>query len=398
MSGRRRPVLRALSLLGLLATCSGKSNARDATRVQHAVVGPSAAPAACEGLSASNANRSRTHFPQNPELSFRSRLPGGIGQAPASDAAGNLIILHGEPRLSKLDPKGRTLWSERLSSEAACAPVLTSDGSILVVTRDAEAWYFSASGKRLFKQQLELSDPRAHTLAIPTSSGGALVASGSELVQLDGSGHVLRHTRAKGGVAAIAESNGELVLVSINGAVELARESGDFELVGSFGGALSEGAAVQGGKAFAIVDAHKWAMLDLSSGQVLTLATDSTLALTGPAALFATHGAALVADGGFVSLRAPDGAEALRIALAAGAQGFDPALRGLRPALVISDPDGAVAAVQSGLDALVVSPDGSATRIDNTSCLDPFRPTPTPSGLVFACRSGQLFAVSGKAP
>ena len=65
---------------------------------------------------------------------------------------------------------------------------------------------------------------------------------------------------------------------------------------------------------------------------------------------------------------------------------------------MVSDPRGAIAAVQSGNDALVLRAGGSALRLDDTSCLDPFRPTPTPDGIVFACRSGQLFGVSDKAP
>jgi hypothetical protein len=106
----------------------------------------------------------------------------------------------------------------------------------------------------------------------------------------------------------------------------------------------------------------------------------------------------LVADGGFVSVRAKDGAESARVALSAAGQGFDPASRGLRAALLVSDQQGAIAAVRGGTDALVLGASGSALRIDETSCLDPFRPTPTPRGLVFACRSGQLFGVSEKAP
>jgi hypothetical protein len=362
------------------------------------VVGRGSALAACDGLDSSNAYRARTHFPRNAELSFRGRLSGGIGQAPASDSVGNLIIAHGEPRLSKLDPKGQTLWSERLPSEASCAPVLLGSGAILIVTRDGEALFFSSSGKLEHKHPLPFSETSRHTVAIPTGSGGALVARGSELVQLDASGRVERRTRAKTDVSALAESGANLVAISVDGGVQVAHESGDFETVGSFGGTVSDGAAVRSGTLFAIVDAHKWLALALNNGQVTSLASDAALTLTGPAALFATQGAALVVDGGFISTRHGDGSEALRIPLNNFGPGFDPALRGLRPALVISDSEGALAAVRSGTDAVVVGPDGSAVHVESTSCLDPFRPTPTPSGLVFACRAGQLFGVSGKAP
>src|SRR5450755_1934551 len=123
------------------------SYARDANRAQSFVVGPSPGLANCEWLDAANTSRARIPFPRAPEVAFRSRVPGGIGQAPASDAAGNLIVVHGEPRVSKLDEQGRTLWSMRLGGEAVSAPVLTSDGSILLLTHDAEALLLAPSGK-----------------------------------------------------------------------------------------------------------------------------------------------------------------------------------------------------------------------------------------------------------
>jgi len=389
---------RAFSLIaGCLALLSAPSSAREAQRVQRFVVGPGTALAACEGLDASNDNRARIRFPVAPELGFRTRVAGGIGQAPASDAQGNLIIVHAEPRLSKLDAKGRTLWTERLGSEASSAPVLTSAGTILVVTRDAEALFYSNSGKLQARRALPLNDPRRRSLAIPTSNGGALLASGSDLLELDERGALVRQLHASSTISTIAQANAALVLVSDNGNVQLARATGDLELIGSFGGNVPEGAAVAAGKVFAVVDGHKWSALDLTSGQVVTLANDPSVTLTGPVALLDPPAAALVAEGGFVSVRSKDGAESARVPLSVG-QSFDPALRGLRPALVVSDQRGAVAAVRSSTDALVLREDGHALRLYDTSCLDPFRPTPTKAGIVFACRSGQLIGVNDRAP
>ncbi|HKO51288.1 MAG TPA: PQQ-binding-like beta-propeller repeat protein [Polyangiaceae bacterium] len=385
-------------LASCLALLSTPSSARDAQRVQRLVVGRGSALAACEGIDSSNGFRTRSPFPAAPELAFRTRLTGGIGQAPASDAQGNLIVVHAEPRLSKLDARGRTLWSERLTSEANSAPVLTSAGAILIVTRDGEALFYSSTGKLRAKRTLPLTDPRRRSLTIPTGNGGALLASGRDLLELDERGAIVRQLHASGTLSAIAEDNAALVLISDNGSVQLARTTGALEQVGSFGGSVPEGAAVSAGKVFAIVDGHKWCVLDLSTGQVVTLANEPSVALTGPFALLDAPSAALVADGGFVSVRAKDGAESARVALSAAGQGFDPALRGLRPALVVTDPQGAIAAVRSGNDALILRAGGNALRLDDTSCLDPFRPTPTPNGIVFACRSGQLFGVSGKAP
>ncbi|MET0793790.1 MAG: hypothetical protein ABW061_19885 [Polyangiaceae bacterium] len=394
---RPRRVQRAALLISL-SLCAAASAARDANHVQILAIGSGAALAASEGLDASNSYRSRTRFPENPELSLRARLPGGIGQAPACDEAGNLIIVHTEPRLSKLDGKGRTLWSERLPSEASCAPSLLADGSILIVTREAEALLFSPSGKRLTATSLPFSDPRRRTLAIPTASGGALVTSGSELVELDSAARVLRETQLRGNASVLVGSGADLIAVSEGGSVERARATGDFELLGSFGGNVSDSAAVQAGKLLAIVDAHKWLALDLASGQVSNLALDPASTLSGPAALLPTRGAALIADNGFISVRNRDGAETLRVAIGAAGPSIEPLTRGLRGGRLISDTNGTIAAVQAGNDAILLAPDGTAVRLEGTSCLDPLRPTPTLRGVVFSCRSGQLFGVSGKAP
>jgi len=364
------------------------------------VVGRGTALAACEGLDGSNGNHARSPFPATPQLAFRTRLAGGIGQAPASDAQGNLIVVHVEPRLSKIDIKGRTLWSERLPSEASCAPVLTSAGAILVVTREGEALFYSSLGKLQAKRALPLSDPRRRSFAIPTANGGALLASSNELLELDERGAIVRRLLGSGTFSSLAEAGAARVLVTEDGSVQVLRATGDLELIGNFGGRVPEGAAVSDGKVFAVVDGHKWSALDLSTGRVVTLANEPNLALLGPPTLLDAPAAALVAAGGFISLRSKDGAESARVALnPSSGPGFDPALvRGSRAALVISDPRGTIAAVQSGNDALVLHSGGSAQRLEDTSCLDPFRPTPTPDGIVLSCRSGQLFGVSDKAP
>lgn len=388
----------ALSAAGALLGAATARAAHDPNQVQTLSVGSNRAWAPCEGIASDNSSRARGPFPRSPELRFRTRIAGGIGQAPASDELGNLIIAHGEPRLSKLDPRGRSLWSERLPSEASCTPTLLRDGSLLIITRTADALSFQSTGKLRQKHVLPLADPRRHTFCLPIANGGALVASGTDLLELDRDGELVRQAKARGNVTAIAESDLGLVAISENGIVEVARATGDFELIGSLGGTAPEGGAVQGDRVLAVVDGHKLLALALRTGVLTTLAAEPALSLTGPPALFDNRGAAVVEEGGLVSVRAADGTETLRVSIAVASLAFDAATRGLRPALIISDGSGGVAAARSGGDALVLNPDGSAQRIDGSACLDPFRPTPTRDGIVFTCRSGQLFGVSGKAP
>ena len=374
------------------------SRASDANRVHAFVVGKGAGLASCEWLDASNTSRARVRLPRAPAVAFRVRLPGGIGQAPASDAQGNLIVVHGEPRLSELDAQGRTLWTTRLENEATNAPVLLSNGSILLLAHGAEALLFSPSGKLLHKTTLPIDERRQRTVAIPSANGGALAASGTDIVELDTAGDITRQGHAPANITAVLQWGANSFAICENGAVLRAHETGDFEVIGNLGGAVPEGGALQNGKLFAIVDAHKLVAFDLTRGVPVTLASDPAVTLSGPLVLFENQSSVLVADGGFLSLHAALGNETLRASITEASRAFDPATRGLRPALAIGDPEGAVAAARSGSDVILLEPDGKALRLDGTSCLDPFRPTPTAHGVVFACRSGQLFWVSDRAP
>ena len=245
---------------------------------------------------------------------------------------------------------------------------------------------------------MPFAELRQRTLAIPTANGGALVASGPEIVELAATGEVTRQTRTLANVTALAQAATDLLAICENGALALAHPTGDFEVIGNLGGAAPEGGALQNGKVYAVVDGHKLVAFDLTRASVVVLASDPTVTFTGPPMLFENESSVMIADGGFLSLRAPSGSETLRASIAEASRAFDPALRALRPALAVADAGGAVAAARSDSDALILAPDGKAQRLDNTSCLDPFRPTPTQGGVVFACRSGQLFFVSDKAP
>ena len=389
---------RAVAVTIAVALGASTSSALDANRVHTFVLGRGTAFAAAEGLNASNDNRAPLRLPGHVALTLRARIPGGIGQAPVSDEAGALFIVHGEPRLSKLDAKARIQWSQRLPSEASCSPVLLSGGSLLVLTRNAQALLVLADGRPQRTVTLDLADPRKRTVAIPTANGGALLASGRDLIQLDANAEILRQSRLGSSVSSLAEAGSDAIAILENGTVEVAHAAGDFERVGSFSGTVPDGAAVDGRQVVALVDSHKLQRLDRVSGALLTLVEEPSVGLSGPLALLGAGGSAWVIEGGFVSVRNRSGAEILRVPVGMPGQTSDPALRGVPPARLIADDAGAIAAVRGGTDAVVVSANGAIERLDGTACLEPFRPTPTRSGLVLSCRSGQLFVVGGSAP
>jgi hypothetical protein len=379
------------------STPSASSEAPRTSRVQHFVVGASPGFASGEWLDAHNSSRSRVRLPRAPTINFRLRLTGGIGQAPASDSDGNLIVVQGEPRVTKLDARGKTLWSERLRAEASGAPVITSSGSILIVTRSANALLFDPFGRLLFDRPLALSEPRHRTLTIALTNGGALVASGRELLELTSAAQIARQSHLPANVVSVAEWGAQLLAVCDTGALALAHATGGFEPIGSLGGSV-EGAALEGDSLNAVVDAHRLVAFDLRTHQIRLLAADPTLELAGVPALFSDRGSAVVADGGFLSFRSSSGAERQRLSLGEPGRAVDPTTRALHPALLIVDPAGGVATTRSGSDALLFQPDGSSRRLEGTTCLDPWRPTPGRDGVFLTCRSGQIFGVSEGPP
>jgi len=381
-----------------LALSEPAGHARSAARAQLLSVGHDSGLATCAGIGADNAQRARTEFPRTPVATFRVRVPGGIGQAPVSDRASRLIIAHAEARLSKFDTRGLALWSQRLPSEAAAAPVLTSDGSILIVTRDGEALLFTSAGTLRARRMLPIAAPRHRVLAIPTAGGGAFVACGTDLIELGSDAEVLREARVRANVSAIAEASDSLFAFGENGTLTEAHATGNFEPVGNFGGEVADGAAARGEQLLAIVDGHKLVSFDRRTRTVSTLADDGANLLSGPPLPFENGTSAVVLDGTFVSFRSREGNEAQRAALLDVAHALDPADRDLRPAQLVGDAKGAVVAVRGGTDAQLVNVDGSQKALENTACLDPFRATPSARGFVLACRSGQLFGFSDKAP
>ncbi len=279
-------MIAALTAAGASAALEQASYASDGNRAHPFVVGASLALANGTWLDASNTSRARVRLPRTPEVGFRVRVPGGIGQAPASDDAGSLIIAHAEPRVSKLDPQGRTLWTKRLESEVMNTPVLTSSGAILLVTHDADALLLSPSGKLLQRSSLPLGELRHRTLAISTTNGGALVANGASLVELDSAGEVARQSHTLANVTALAQWQSALLAISDEGSVALAQATGDFQVIGNLGGGAPDGGAVQDGKIFAVVDEHKLVAFDLSRRSAITLANESAVELSGPPLLF----------------------------------------------------------------------------------------------------------------
>lgn len=390
--------LRRAALIASALACLPGTSAAESARVAHTlVIGEMVTSASGEGLDSGSSGTVHEHFPRAPVVSFRTRLAGGIAEPPASDAAGNLIVAHAEPRVSKLSPEGHELWSQRLEAEPAAPPIITRNGTIAIITQKGDSVALTETGAELATHPLPLSDPRRRARAIPLAHGGLAVASGSEIVELGATGEVLRQGHAKSTVVALVQSGASLLAVADSGGISEARPSGDFELIGRFGGAVTEGAAERNGVLVAIVDGHKLVAFELASHATRVLASDFAVSWSGAPIAFERGGFALVADGGFVSTYAASGAELARVSLLEN-RGFDPTLRSLRPARLVGDSESAIIAVRPASDAFLLAADGHAQRLEDTACLDPFRPTPTAHGLALSCRSGQLFMVSDKAP
>ncbi|HEY4156629.1 MAG TPA: PQQ-binding-like beta-propeller repeat protein [Polyangiaceae bacterium] len=390
---RARSSFGPCSAIALCVTL-GHAAALDPSTAHTFVVGSSPALAACAQVDASSSRRSPSLLPTHPIVSGALRLGRGIRQAPASDSSGNLLIAFDDGRLSEIDQQGHSKWSAAADAEIVSAPIITSNGSRIVVTQNGEVHAFDEHGLTRCRHALPGVDTQRETLAIPTPAGGVLLANNAHLLVLNASCELERDTHTTDRVVSILASARALIAVLADGSVLRAAAIGGFERVAHLGGKF-EGAALRDGELLALADRHTLVSLDLASRTRRTLAVESGLTLRGSPLLLADGGTLLVTDDELLSVRDADGRETARIPLAAGNRTLQ---RPRAPSLIV-DAHGTVLSVQPGQPAISVSSDGKLTPIEAATCGEPFPPVPLGAGRVaIACRSGQLFYLAEKAP
>jgi len=271
--------------LGVVAACVTTAVAlaqrSDPRRPTTLIVGPSPGLAATARGDAHRTGVVRSPLPRAPlHVDWRFSA-GGIDQPPvvttdavlAVSANGNVIAVGHD---------GAEKWHQGLgvSSSTPSAPVLLSDGTIVVVAGsvDAIAVGVQKNGIRFRTPLVGSVNPSLTPLAM--DDGGVAVASEAELALLDASGNVRFRAPLPEAVAgpllASTATTGSRVLVTskATGVVFAWTPGRDVARVGSFGARVEGGAVlIDDNTLLAVVEGPRLMTLDLRQGLAVPLST-----------------------------------------------------------------------------------------------------------------------------
>ena len=428
------PVLAA----ALLAAAPSRADAIDPTMPRTLVVGAPRGAAPSERLDAQRSGRSRTLFPTAPLHRWEHHITGGLELAPVVDAQDNVLVVGTTPDVIKLDPEGKEIWRVRFgASPAVAAPVLTSDGTLVIVTAAGQAVGVTPSGSIRFVSPLGVHGRDADTPPLALDDGGVIIAAAGALVEIDRDGAVRARTalenkpgsadtRVTGAlVQGPATEAGPLgaLFTTESGSVFAWRPPASPRKLGNLGGFPRRGGVLTGARTLtAIVDGRRVVDFDLPTGVThVRVNTGAGVQLDGPVAL-GPDGLLLAATqlGLLLGVDAA-GNELVRIALERPAalpqsaaapmagqpgpggsmlngpvgvgSGFFGAPVEIKPSPApILDRDGWIAFVRASGRAGVINPKGTVILVSERVCSSPIAALPAgEKRLLIACRDGGLW-------
>lgn len=381
--------------LGALATVARGSEAVDPTVGGSWVVGSPRGARPMDRVDAARSGRARDPLPSKPRILWRARIQGGVAQSVAVDARGAVIVSSPIATVTELSPAGKTAWTSKTgATPPATSPVLTSDGTRVVLTTGGELYGFDRTGRERFSLPLPLVATGRVTEPLPERDGGLVVAAGRSVIRVDRSGVVRASARLDSDVTALLGRGSETLIVTDRGDVLGWKPPAEPTELSSFG-ARVDGAALDGNRLCAVVDQKRLVDLDLATGTRFTR-TENPLGLSGPPALVPGGTTRVVTLDGLLLAHDAKGEELLRVALEPPSMIGDGGASVLSASSasppVVTDAKGRVGFVRPGLDAGVVDGAGNLRAAAGAACIDPIGIAPAGSGrMVLACRSGVVF-------
>ncbi|CAN5685632.1 hypothetical protein BH09MYX1_BH09MYX1_67200 [soil metagenome] len=259
----------------------------DARRPTTVVVGATPGPAATFRGDAQRSGLSRVAFPKPPlKVDWRKPVGAAIDQAPLA-LADSTVVLTNRGELYWYASDGTEAGKVFLQgSGAATSPIVLADGTIVVVS-NGDVIGARKEGTRF---RVTLGNDRtalANATPLALLDGGFVVAYGAELVVLDDEGSVRTRTTApEAPKGPLASADGKIYFATETGVVYAWNAGRDVVRIGSFGGALDGGMALEGSRtAYAIVDGSRLVALDLTKGVALPRATLGSGWYLGPPAI-----------------------------------------------------------------------------------------------------------------
>jgi len=372
----------------------------DASMPHTMVVGAPRGHAPSERVDARRSGRTSSRLPVPAVERWRRHLGGNIDVPPVVDEAGRVWTALTIPEVVVVGTDGKESLRVRIGNAAAiAAPVLTSDGTFVVVTTNGVAIGISRDGRIKFATPLGLRG-RDLDVAPLARSDGSVVFGGRAFVELDASGAVqARAAMPERVVGALLDGPDGAIATAESGAVYVFRPPNAPRRMGTFGGPVRRGAVLEGKRTLlAIVGGKSLVGLDVPTGLTHTRIGDVGLgSFDEPIALHPRGFAIVTLASGLLFGVDSAGTEKMRALLDKGLSDQIPAAffgtGDARPSPpVVVDEAGHVAFVRHSGRVGVVRPDGTVAITSERLCNNPIGLQPAGDRkLVVACRDGTIW-------
>jgi len=405
----------AASLLaGFVVASDAGAEGFDATSPHVVVVGKPRGAAPSERLDASRSGQTTTKIPVSPVEKWRRHLGGNIDLPPVVDELGRVLVALSLPEVVALGADGKEVFRTRIGvSPAVAAPVLTSDGTLVVVTGAGVAVGVNREGRIRYATPLGARG-RDLEVAPLARSDGSVVMGGRTLIELDETGAIrARASLPERAVGALLEGPEGTIITAESGNVYVFRSPSAPRKVGTFGGPLRRGAALEGGRTLlAVVGGRTVVGLDLPTGLSHVRLGDVGLGTYDEPVTIHPKGFLMVTTStGFLFGIDAAGNEKVRMMLDKGAGqgttlpgqppdpqaglggGFFGTATDARPSPgLLVDAAGRIAFARQGGRVGVARADGSISVVGERMCTNPVSIQPAgEEKLVVACRDGTVW-------
>jgi hypothetical protein len=374
------------------------------------VVGPPPGIAPMARVGGGRTGRAHDPLPDRPTVLWRRTGYGALDFAPlAVDARGAVIVPSASvPELSQLSAAGVEMWRTSTGrGPAVTGAVILGNDMRLVGTSAGEIVRVSSDGKRRLVATLALQDRNARMGILPLDDGGAAIAGGHEVDDIDADGGLRHRTRLpERTTGPLVATLAGTVATSPSGTVYLVR-SGYAKRLGTLGGDPSEsGASTPDGRAlWAVVDHQKIVALDLSSGVARIHFAVTDQSLHGPVVFGRNDALVITTWTGVLVHVSATGQDVRRVALeprfatlVTDAGKIDFAALDESPA-PITDHEGRTGFARVGGRLGVVLADGTLRAVVGPTCSSPAALSPAgPRRMVVGCRDGTILMLGDDVP
>lgn len=348
-------------------------------------LGPPPSPHAMPGVDGQRSRHANATLGSAPRVVRRLRIAFGIGRGLVLREDGGVFVLHASARASRLDAHGKSLYTLKLSGDAASAPVVTSSGANAFVA-GGELWQVDDRGGIKSRTALDDADFGARSI-LSLRDGSVLLASSGWLVKVSELGQTVFRTPAPETPLELLETAGHVLCVTLPGSVYRIDGSGRLSKLGELGAATQAVTAARAAEQLlARTGHHRVVSFDLNEHRLRASVEDATLELDGPVLLAADDMAQVFTSDGLLVRYRPDGSEVERVPVDPGARKAP----GPDDALLLAD--GRLLLARAGADAAIVSTTGEVSTIASSACPDPIGLYAAgPRAVLLACRSGNTF-------